>query len=234
MRRCLIAAWIAACAAVAHAADTITFRTLCFRFQDDVNEVMALGADGEAMMKVPLFVLHSAPMKMVVKEGRAEFVVEDGKPAAGAKQAYRPIASVPLPAGAKQILFVFLPAGAQAKSPYKVVALADDPKSFPWGNVRMLNVADVAVRFHLGEYSGERATFLRPGQSAMVPRVRQVNENNLYRVIIEYYTANGFVPVSNTRWKSVDGKRDLAIAFIDPETKKPLVEVYKDAEGWQP
>lgn len=206
----------------------IRFRTLCFRCQEQFKEVLAAGADGKTMLPVPLFTVYSLSATLPITDGRAVFVLPDGKTPDG-KPKYKPLASVQVPPVA-EVLFLFLPAGKDVRQPYEVVALADDPHSFPWGGVRMLNLAKVPVRFHLGEYSGSKARTVKPGGVDMVSRVRKVDEFNMYNVVVEFGTAEGFVPVSNTRWKSVAGKRDLVIAYLDPETRRPLVNIYKDVE----
>ncbi|MCX6878547.1 MAG: hypothetical protein NTW21_32745 [Verrucomicrobia bacterium] len=213
---------------LAPAATEIRFRTLCFRYQDQLKEVLAAGADAKTMLPVPLFTVYSLPATMTPTDGRAVFVLPDGKTPEGQPK-YKPLASVVVPP-VGEVLFLFLPAGKDAKQPYQVVALADDPHSFPWGNVRMLNLAKVPVRFHLGEYSGSKARTVKPGGVDLVSRVRKVDDFNMYNVVVEFGTPDGFVPVSNTRWKAVAGKRDLVIACLDPETRKPLVNIYKDVE----
>ncbi len=84
------------------------------------------------------------------------------------------------------------------------------------------------MRFHLGEFSGKSAIQLDPGKIRNVGKIRQLNSYNLYNVVVEFASKEGFIPVSNTRWKCADGKRDLAIAFIEPKSKQPVVNLYKD------
>ena len=206
----------------------IRFRTLCFRYQDPFKEVLAAGADGKTMLPVPLFTVYSLSATLTTTDGRAVFVLSDGKTPDG-KPKYKPLASVVVPP-VKEVLFLFLPAGKDAKQPYQVVAMPDDPRSFPWGNVRLLNLAKVPVRFHLGDYSGSKARTVKSGGVDMVDRIRKVDDFNMYNVVVEFGTAEAFIPVSNTRWKSVAGKRDLVIAYLDPESRKPLVNFYKDVE----
>lgn len=206
----------------------IRFRTLCFCYQDQLKEVLTTGADAKTMLPVPLFTVYSQSASMTTTDGRAVFVLPDGKTPDG-KPKYKTLASVLVPP-VGEVLFLFLPAGKDAKQPYQVVALADDPRSFPWGNVRLLNLAMVPVRFHLGEYSGKMARTVKPGGVDMVSRVRKVDDFNMYNVVVEFGSPDGFLPVSNTRWKSVAGKRDLVIAYLDPESRKPLVNFYKDVE----
>ena len=210
------------------ATSEIRFRTLCFSYQDQLKEVLAIGADAKSVQPVPLFTVYSLAATLIITDGRAVFVLPDGKTPEG-KPKYKPLASVVVPP-VGEVLFLFLPAGKDAKQPYQVVALADDPRSFPWGNVRLLNFSKVPVRFHLGEYSGSKARTVNPGEVDMVNRVHKVDDFNMYNVLVEFGAPDGFLPVSNTRWKYVAGKRDLAIAYLDPESRKPLVNIYKDVE----
>ncbi|WOO40626.1 hypothetical protein [Rubellicoccus peritrichatus] len=207
---------------------TITFRTLCFRHQDDVKEVKALGPDGQSLIPVKLYTTYSLPERMMLRDNQAIFVMEDGLSADGVSPKFRVVARTTVPSSVSQVLFVFLPAEKNASEPYKLIALQDDPKAFPYGNVRLLNLSPVPVRFHLGEQAGAKAKTVKPGGIEMVDRVQQVDDYNMYQVRIEFQGRKGFVPISSTRWKAADRKRDLAITYFDPDTKRPLVNVYKD------
>jgi hypothetical protein len=37
------------------------------------------------------------------------------------------------------------------------------------------------------------------------------------------------VPFYNSRWRAVAAKRDIAIAYVDPISKQPMVNLYEDA-----
>jgi len=124
---------------------------------------------------------------------------------------------------------VFLPGGGEGEDrPYRLLALPDDERSFPWGQLRLFNMAPVPVRFHLGEYSGSRARTLEPGALDQIARIRKLNSYKMYNVVIEFQTKSGFVTTNNTRWKSIERKRDLAISFLDPKTRRPTVALFQD------
>lgn len=207
----------------------VEVRTLCFQHVDDIKKVYVPGTEPGMLTEVPLYLSsYSLPQKLKVKDGTVAFAVPDAAPQNPG--GHRVIARTKVPADTTRALFLFLPGDDPAKEPYKVVTFADDTRSFPWGSVRLINLAKVPVRFHLGEFSGENAKTIAPGKLAVVPKVRKLNEFNQYNVLIEFQGPDGFVPVSNTRWKTVDGKRDLAIAYIDPAGMRPVVNLYEDIE----
>jgi hypothetical protein len=207
----------------------IEVRTLCFQHIGDIKKVLVPGTEAGVMTEVPLYISsYSLPQKLKVKEDTVAFVIPDATPenASG----HRVIAQAKVPADSTRVLFLFLPGEDPVKEPYKVVTFADDTRTFPWGSVRLINLSKVPVRFHLGEFSGDNAKTLAPGKLTVIPKVRKLNEFNQYNVLIEFQGTEGFVPVSNTRWKTVDGKRDLAIAFVDPAGNRPVVNLYEDIE----
>jgi len=216
----------AACCFSAAGAETINFRALCFRHNADIKKVFAPGKDKGGMIEVPLFTsTYSDLAEMRIIDGRARFFLENLE-ATSEKDAYREIASAKVTG--KQMLFLFLPNPKESPAPYQVTPMADDTRSFPWGHLRIVNLSPAPVRFHLGEFSGKSAIQLDPGKIRNVGKIRQLNSYNLYNVVVEFASKEGFIPVSNTRWKCADGKRDLAIAFIEPKSKQPVVNLYKD------
>lgn len=224
--RILISLIAAAACLTTAGAQNIKFRALCFRHNGEIKEVFTPGKEAGGMIEVPLFTsTYSDVAEMRLIDDRARFYLPNPN-ATSAKDAYRQIASVRTTS--QQMLFLFLPKEKDSPVPYQVIPLADDIRNFPWGHLRIVNLASGSVRFHLGEYSGKSAIQLDPGKVRTVGRIRKLNDFNLYNVLVEFATKDGFIPVSNTRWKCVDGKRDLAIAFIEPKSKQPVVNLYKD------
>lgn len=220
----LIAA--ACCLAPAARADTIKFRTLCFRHNQDIKKVFAPGKEEGGMIEVPLYTsTYSDLAEMRTIDGQAKFYLENPD-ATDPKDAYREIASARVTG--KQMLFLFLPKEKDSPAPYQVTPMSDDTRSFPWGHLRIVNLSPSPVRFHLGEHSGKSAIQLDPGKIRDVGKIRKLNQYNLYNVVVEFANKDGFIPVSNTRWKCAEGKRDIAIAFIEPTSKQPVVNLYKD------
>ena len=229
MIRLLVLLTVAACSAAFAAEQVIEFRTLCFQHQEDIKKVLTPSPDGKdkGMIEVPLYRAYSEKMKMRTEDGIAVFAVKvpgvDGE-----KPTYRTVAQAKLPAS-RQVLFVFLPGGGkEEKRPYRLLALPDDERSFPWGQVRMINMAPVSVRFNLGEYSGTKARTLKPGAIDQIAKIRKLNAYNMYNVVIEFQSKSGFAITNNTRWKSIERKRDLAISFLHPKTRRPTVALFQD------
>ncbi|MDG0994341.1 MAG: hypothetical protein P8O22_06375 [Akkermansiaceae bacterium] len=220
---------VAACSVAFADEQTIGFRTLCFQHQEDIKKVLTSSPDGKdkGMLEVPINRAYSEKMKMTAKDGLAVFAVKvpgvDGE-----EPTFRTVARAKLPAS-RQVLFVFLPGGGKgAKHPYRLLALPDDERSFPWGHVRMINIAPVSVRFNLGEYSGTKARTLKPNTRDQVAKIRKLNPYNMYNVVIEFQSKSGFAITNNTRWKSIARKRDLAISFLHPKTRRPTVALFQD------
>lgn len=205
----------------------ITFRTLCFRTMEGFEDVLIVS--GDKALEVPLSRRYSDPLETVVKDGEVTFSVRNEE-AGEDDPAYKPVARAKVPSDGK-ILFVFLPGESGKSLPYRVLALPDDTESFPWGHLRLLNLAGAQARFHLGEFSQDKAITLKPGELKKVGQIRKLNPYKMYNVLVEFETPKkGFVTISNTRWKCVDRKRGLAIAYVDPRTKRPVVELYDDIQ----
>jgi hypothetical protein len=225
----LVLLTVATCSAAVAAEQIIEFRTLCFEHQEGIKEVLIPSPKGKdkGMLQVPLYRAYSEKMKMRAEDGVAAFAVEvpgvDGEP-----PTYRTVARAKLP-DSRQVLFVFLPGGGEGEErPYRLLALADDEGSFPWGQLRLFNLAPVPVRFNLGEYSGSKARTLKPGALDQIAKIRKLNPYNMYNVVIEFQSKSGFAVTNNTRWKSIARKRDLAISFLHPKTRRPTVALFQD------
>jgi len=215
-----------ALAASAQNARKLSARTLCFSYVDQVESVFApTGKDGE-MSEVPLYTtVISEPFEMNASAEGGVFSLPNDDP----EQPYKPLKAAALPSGSS-VLFLFLPAPEKSKDPYKVVALADDTRSFPWGSVRLLNLSPHAVRFHLGEHNGQKAFGLLPGKSELVKTIQRLDDFNRYPVLVDYKTDKGFEPFYNNAWRAVAEKRDLVITYQDPNTGLPHLNHYEDAK----
>lgn len=220
---CLIA--LAAPAGAQQPTRKITYRTLCF---DYVNNVKSLHlAAGDTSVEVPLFTeVFSRPVDAEIKGAAAVFTLTAEAPKPGQKDG---VLTSNLPAASK-VLFLFLPNPGNAANPYVVMAMPDDYESFPLGTVKLLNLTPANIRFDLGEFAEDKGVMVGPGKFGAVGSVKKVNHLNAYDAIALYQMPDRkFTPFYNSRWRSVAGKRDLAIAYIDPKSKAPSVNVYEDA-----
>ncbi|GAA5477873.1 hypothetical protein Hhel01_01368 [Haloferula helveola] len=203
----------------------LNVRTLCFSYIDDVKSVFVPGERKGEMLEQELYTaVYSLPFQMRATGGKGVFFLPNDDP----EKPYKALPAVELPA-TSEILFLFLPSPDKAKSPYRIVALPDDTRSFPYGSVRLMNLSNHNVRIHMGEHSGGKAVNLTPGKSRLVDSVRKVDGLNRYPVLSEYETDKGFARFHNTAWRSIKDKRDLAIIYTEPKSGHPRIKHYEDA-----
>ena len=118
----------------------------------------------------------------------------------------------------------------KAISPYRVVAMGDDEGSFPLGTTKAMNLTSANLRFDLGEYADAKGVVVGPGKTTIIPQVRKVNHLNQFDAKVLYeIKPKEFMVFYNSRWRSVARKRDIAIAYLDPVSKQPMVNLYEDA-----
>jgi hypothetical protein len=211
-------------AASAQETPNISLRTLCFTHVDQVQKVFATGSEPGSSVEVPLFTeTFSNPVEVVATDGKLTFSL-----AAPAKDV-PVLPAVKIPAG-QRILCLFLPNPGKKNQPYRVVAMADDMASFPLGSIKLMNLTPAVLRFDLGEFSDAKGLTVAPGKTGQIATIRKVNHLNQYDANALYQMKPGeFVQFYNSRWRSVAAKRDIAIAYLDPVSKQPTVNLYEDA-----
>lgn len=211
----------------------IALRTLCFAHVEDVQKVFVAGSEPGSSTEVPLFTeTFSRPVEVVAIDGKLTFAL--AAQAAGQAKASAPtLPPVKVPDGAR-ILCLFLPNPGKKGQPYQVVALADDLVSFPLGSVKLMNLTPAILRFDLGEFAGSQGVTVAPGKTGTLASIRKVNHLNQYDAKALYQMNPGeFVQFYNSRWRSVAAKRDIAIAYLDPQSKQPMVNLYEDAPAFE-
>ena len=215
-------------AATAQETRKITLRTLCFSHVDKVEKVFVAGSEPGTGVEVPLYTeTFSMPVEVVALEGKLTFsLAAPGKDVPA-------LPAVKVPEGSK-VLCLFLPSPGTKNQPYQVVAMADDLTSFPLGSVKLINLTAAVIRFDLGEFSGDKGATVAPGKTGQLASIRMVNHLNQYDAKALYQTKPGeFVQFYNSRWRSVAAKRDIAIAYLDPQSKQPMVNLYEDAPAFE-
>ncbi len=207
---------------------TITLRTLCFQHVNNVKMLYLPGKEPGQLVEVPLFTeVFSLPVTATATGGKVSFLLTKEPPAQGKQAPALPPVAIP---SAKEVLFLFLPNPGNKDVPYQVVAMGDDEASFPLGTTKAMNLTRANLRFDLGELSDAKGILVTPGKTTIIPPVRKVNHLNQFDAKVLYEVKpKEFAVFYNTRWRSVAGKRDIAIAYIDPRTKQPMVNLYEDA-----
>lgn len=228
IRRVLLLLLALAAPLAAQQARKVTLRTLCFTHVNGVKKVFLPGPEPGTLTEVPLFTeVFSLPVEASIAGGKATFFLGDAAPEPGKARPALPAVSVP---DSSKVLFLFLPNPGKPEAPYLVVPMADDESSFPLGTTKAMNLTPANVRFDLGEFAGAKGVLVAPGKTAIIEPVRKVNHLNQFDAKVMYEVKpKEFAEFYNSRWRSVAGKRDIAIAYIDPQSKKPMVNLYEDA-----
>lgn len=211
----------------------VSLRTLCFSHVEGVQKVFTTGSETGTSAEVPLYTeTFSLPVEVVAIDGKLTFSLAAPTPGQP-KEAVPALPAVKCPEGAR-ILCLFLPNPGKKGQPYQVVALADDLASFPLGSIKLMNLTPAILRFDLGEHAGAKGVTVAPGKTGLLASVRKVNHLNQYDAKGLYQTKPGeFVQFYNSRWRSVASKRDIAIAYLDPQSKQPMVNLYEDAPAFE-
>lgn len=228
IRRVLAVLLVLASPLAAQQAREITLRTLCFSHVNGVKKLFLPGAEAGTLAEVPLFTeVFSLPVKASIVGGKATFFLSGSAPEPGKPRPSLPPVSVP---DSSKILFLFLPNPGNAASPYIVVPMADDESSFPLGTTKAMNLTPATIRFDLGEFAGAKGIVVASGKTAIIEPVKKVNHLNQFDAKVMYEVKpKQFEEFYNSRWRSVAGKRDIAIAYLDPKSKQPMVNLYEDA-----
>lgn len=205
----------------------ITLRTLCFTHVNGVKMLYLPGEKPGELAEVPLFTeVFSLPVVSTITGGKATFLLSKEPPAPGKTPPSLPPVSLP---NSSKVLFLFLPNPGK-EVPYQIVAMGDDEGSFPLGTTKAMNLTPANLRFDLGEFSEAKGIVVAPGKTAIIEPVRKVNHLNQFDAKVLYEgKPKEFTVFYNSRWRSVAGKRDIAIAYLDPTSKQPMVNLYEDA-----
>ena len=228
LQRALVLLFALAAPLAAQQARKVTLRTLCFTHVNGVKKVYLPGPEPGSLVEVPLFTeVFSLPVEASLAGGKATFFLSEAAPEAGKPRPALPPVNVP---DSSKVLFLFLPNPGKPETPYLVVPMADDETAFPLGTTKAMNLTPANVRFDLGEFAGPKGVVVAPGKTAIIEPVKKVNHLNQFDAKVMYEVKpKEFAEFYNSRWRSVAGKRDIAIAYVDPQTKKPMVNLYEDA-----
>jgi hypothetical protein len=228
MIRRVLVLLLALAAPLAAQSRKVSLRTLCFTHVNGVKKLYLPGAEPGTFSEIPLFTeVFSLPVEANIVGGKASFLLSEAAPEPGKQRAALPAVSVP---DSSKLLFLFLPNPGKPEAPYIVVPMADDESAFPLGTTKAMNLTPANVRFDLGEFSGAKGITVAPGKTAIIEPVKKVNHLNQFDAKVMYEVKpKEFAEFYNSRWRSVAAKRDIAIAYLDPISKKPMVNLYEDA-----
>lgn len=191
-----------------------------------VKEVQLQTSNGEAV-KIPLYTSTFSKEFEVTLEGNLlNFLLPETS-----SNAEPLMAASAMARETQRQLFLFLSSKKSAGAPpYRVLVFDDSENEFPMGSTRLLNLANNHVRFVIGEHSRD----LKPGGVDSIPQAMKRNATNQAAVEISFQQTDGnWNPISSTRWLSLPNQRSWVIAFIHPESGRPMVHNYQDQPPWR-
>ena len=206
----------------------IAFRTLCLEHVGGIDKVVISNAGGGKSADIPLYTDVSPVVQGVFKTNEAAFYIE--KPGPDGKPTLELVGKTPIGKSARQ-LFVFLPGEQGENKPaYQVRSFDDDTDTFGMGNIRAINLAPVPVRFVL---AGATTPEIPPGRYAKFLHSKQVNDYNMYPVVVEFLSATGeWVKGQSVSWKATDRRREIVLTLVDTQFKQPTVRMFTDFPPW--
>ncbi|MGL5018636.1 MAG: hypothetical protein ACRDBP_10900 [Luteolibacter sp.] len=201
---------------------------MCLGQVGGIETVVIPIADGGKSVDIPLYTDVSPVLQGVFKSNEAAFYIEkaglDGKPT------LELVGKTSIGKSDRQ-LFVFLPGEhGEGKPVYQVKSFDDDTTTFAMGSIRAINLAPVPVRYVL---SGATTPEIPPGRYATFPHSKQVNDYNMYPVVVEFRSTTGeWIKGQSVSWKATNQRREIVLTLVDAQFKQPTVRMFTDFPPW--
>lgn len=96
--------------------------------------------------------------------------------------------------------------------------------------IQAINLAPVPVRFVM---AGMTTPQVPPAKYAQFPHSKKVDDYNMYRVGVEFLSADGsWVKGQSASRKATDRRREIVITLVDLKFKQPMVQMFSDFPPW--
>ena len=158
----------------------------------------------------------SEPVRCSAPEQKITFLdAADRKPAAVAR----------IPAQAKSVILVFVPAGkteapaTTTSLPWRVFVVDDSPKNFPDGGAFVANFHQQDIRFVVGEHR----ILLRSGDAHGLARPAKRDDFNMAPVVIQFQQNEAWRTANESMLRFLPGMRYLILCYVDPASARPRV-----------
>ncbi len=213
------------------AAEMVSVRALCLQHVDGLKDVKLLSgsAKNPILTPVKLFTTTYSDQVSVPMDGgkKMTFVVEEKNE--DGEDVLKIVAEGPLSRGNRQ-LALFIPAPEGSKTPYRLKVIDESEAKFPMGSTLIFNLSTSSARFMIGEHRKE----LKPGELGLIPLATQTNDFNQCTVRVFVTSRDGeWTPVSSTAWMATREMRSLALTYIHPRSKKPMVQCIQETPPWK-
>lgn len=193
-------------------------RTLCFSYSNRVKEVTLAGdVEGQSQVKCQLVkYLEPRQEKMTVIDNQILL----GKQGDNGFESW---GKVKIEKGISEVLLVFFPLPDEAK-PYQVVAFNDSSKGFPLASFQIANMSPKTLRLIVGENPIQ----IKPGEVKLLSEFKNKKANGQVSYYAYYQDGNEWQRLSTGFWDVIPNKRNLQIAFGNPQSKTVEIRGYED------
>ncbi len=131
--------------------------------------------------------------------------------------------SVRVPAGSTSLIVIILPKSG-GEPAYQMVVVADDSKSFPWGESRALNLTLVDFALEVGD----QKVLLPGGKITNVPKVTKVDEFNRAQTNFYYKQLDQWVVAAERQMQYLETLRRIFLIYKAPNALAPDVRTLID------
>ena len=133
-------------------------------------------------------------------------------------------ATIKIPPGSARFIVIVVPANPGTKTPYQILLLEDDPKSFPWGESRVVNLTPVDFALEVSD----QKLRLPGGKITAVPKVTKVDEYNRAQTDFYYKQGEQWVVAAQREMTYVNGLRRVFVIYKTPGALAPDVRTLVD------
>jgi hypothetical protein len=135
-------------------------------------------------------------------------------------------ATVKIPAGLSRLILIIVPAGQGTTPPYRMLAVDDNPTSFPWGESKAINLTPVDFALEVGD----QRLLLPGGKVTAVPKVTKLDEYNRAQTNFYYKQGDQWVVASERQMQFVGNLRRLFLIYKAPDALAPDVRALVDQQ----
>ena len=182
--------------------------------QDSANPDAKFFVGKAASPRIPLNLADEGltePQKVTTENGNLNLftsaAADKANPPAGLA------ATIKVPVGPTRLIVIIAPAAPGTVPPYRMVVLDDDPKAFPWGESRAVNLTPLECSLEVGD----QKVPLPGGMVTAVPKVTKLDEYNRAPTNFQYKQNDQWMVAAELQMQFVDTLRRVFVIYETPD-----------------
>lgn len=133
-------------------------------------------------------------------------------------------ASAKVPAGATRLIALLVPAPSGTTPPYRMAFIDDDPKTFRWGESRVVNLTSVDFAVEVGEHKIK----VPGGKITELPEVKKLNEYSQAQTNFYYQNGEAWDLAAEKQLPFLNSIRRIFLIYKTPEAISPDIRTIMD------